>query len=73
MRARLTSDNQIVLPDSVASSFKGIEHFEIAIEDGRLVLTPVGPTRADSVRSKLADLGLSESDVTEAVAWARRC
>lgn len=72
MRARLTPDNRIVLPDSVASSFEGIEHFDIAIEDGRMVLTPVSPNGADAVRSKLADLGLSESDVAEAVAWARR-
>ncbi len=72
MIIRLTSNNQITLPDSVASSFEGTEYFEIAIEDGRMVLTPVRLTRADAVRSKLADLGLSESDVAEAVAWARR-
>jgi len=28
--------------------------------------------RADAVRSKLADLGLSEQDVADAVAWARQ-
>ena len=28
--------------------------------------------RAAAVRSKLADLGLSEADVAEAVAWARQ-
>ena len=73
MRAKLSSENQIVLPDSVASSFEGVEYFEVAIEDRRIVLTPVRLTGADAVRSRLADLGLSESDVTEAVAWARRC
>lgn len=73
MLARLTSENQIVLPESVASSFEGTEYFEVAIEDRRMVLTPVRLAKADAVRSKLTDLGLSESDVTEAVAWARRC
>ncbi len=73
MRAKLNSENQIVLPDSVVSSFEGVEYFEVAIEDDRIVLTPTSLTGADAVRSRLADLGLSESDVAEAVAWARRC
>ena len=29
------------------------------------------PGRADSVRSKLAEPGLSEADIAEAIAWAR--
>ena len=41
-------------------------------ENGRIVLTPVRLNRADAVRAKLAELGLSEADVAEAVAWARR-
>ena len=73
MRAKLSSENQVVLPDSVASSFEGVEYFEVTIEDRRIVLTPVSLTGGDAVRSKLIDLGLSESDVAEAVAWARRC
>ena len=30
-------------------------------------------TAADAVRTKLANLGISEADVNEAVAWARSC
>ena len=72
MLAKLTSKNQITLPKSVVSSFEGTEYFDVTNETGRIVLTPVRVTRADAVRSKLADLGLSEADVAEAVAWARR-
>lgn len=72
MPVRLTSQNQVTLPESVASAFEGTEYFEAAIEDDRIVLTPVLLTGADAVRSKLADLGLSEADVGEAVSWARR-
>lgn len=32
----------------------------------------IGDFRADAVRAKLAELGISEADVSEAVAWARR-
>jgi hypothetical protein len=36
------------------------------------VLTPVGIQRGDALRAKLAELGLDEQDVTDAVAWARQ-
>lgn len=36
------------------------------------MLTPERPTRADEVRAKLAERGLTDADVAEAVAWARR-
>ncbi len=72
MLAKLTSKNQLTLPQTVASAFQGTEYFDVTNENGRIVLTPVRLTRAAAVRSKLADLGLSEADVAEAVAWARQ-
>jgi hypothetical protein len=41
-------------------------------DNGRIVLTPVRLNRADAVRAKLADLGITEKDVTEAVTWSRK-
>ena len=72
MLAKLTSKNQLTLPKVVVSAFPGTEYFDVTNENGRIVLTPVRLTRAHAVRSKLADLGLSEADVAEAVEWARR-
>ena len=72
MLAKLTSKNQLTLPKKVVSGFPGIEYFEVTGENGRIVLTPVRLTRADAVRSKLAELGMTEADVIDAVAWARR-
>ena len=54
------------------SSFEDTEYLDVTIETGRIVLPPVRLTGADVVRSKLTDLSLSESDVDEAVSWARR-
>jgi len=70
--AKLTSKNQLTLPKAVVSNFPGAEYFEVTEENGRIVLTPARLARADAVRSKLAELGLSKADVDEAVAWARR-
>ena len=67
MLVKLTSKTRITLPESVLSSFEGTEYFNVAIENGRIVLTPVRMTKADAVRSKLTDLGLPEGDVDEAV------
>ena len=72
MLAKLTSKNQLTLPKSVVADFQGSKYFDVTKENGRIVLTPVRLNRADAVRAKLADLGLSEADVAEAVVWACR-
>lgn len=72
MLAKLTSKNQLTLPKAVIAAFEGCEYFDVTNETGRIVLTPVRVTRADAVRAKLADLGVKEDDVADAVAWARR-
>ncbi|WP_420617500.1 AbrB/MazE/SpoVT family DNA-binding domain-containing protein [Candidatus Palauibacter sp.] len=72
MLAKLTSKNQLTLPKAVISDFPNIDYFDVTEENGRIVLTPVRLTRADAVRAKLAELDLTDADVAEAVAWARR-
>ena len=72
MLAKLTAKNQLTLPKAVLAAFPEAEYFDVTEENGRIVLAPVRVTRANAVRAKLADLGLTETDVAEAVAWARR-
>ena len=72
MLARLTSNNQVTLPEAVMAGFEGVEYFEITTEKGRVVLTPVRLGRPDAVRTKLAEVGISEDDVERALAWARQ-
>jgi hypothetical protein len=71
MRAKLTSKNQLTVPTAALSFCEGTEYFDVTEDDGRIVLTPVRLDRADAVRSKLADLGLGEDDVADAVGWTR--
>ncbi len=71
MLAKLTSKNQLTLPKSILSDFEGTNYFDVTEENGRIVLTPARITREGAVRAKLAELGLSETDVADAVAWAR--
>lgn len=71
MLAKMTSKNQITLPKSVVSKVPATEYFDVEVEGGRIVLTPVRVQKADAVREKLAQLGITEDDVNDAVAWAR--
>ena len=72
MLAKLTSGNQLALPQAVLSDFEGAEYFDVIEENGRIVLTPVRQVRAEDVRAKLAEQGLSQADVSDAVTWSRR-
>ena len=71
MLAKLTSKNQLTLPKAATATVEPTDYFDVTTENGRIVLTPVRLNRADGVRAKLAELGLSESDVSDAVNWAR--
>jgi len=72
MLAKLTSKNQLTLPKAIMAGFEEVEYFDVTTDRGRVVLTPVRLVQADAVRAKLAELGVSEADVAEAVAWARQ-
>lgn len=71
MLAKMTSKNQITLPKSLVTQLPASEYFDVEVEGGRIVLTPVRVQKADAVREKLAQLGISEADVVDAVGWAR--
>jgi len=69
--AKLTAKNQLTLPKAVMATVEAAEYFDVAAENGRIVLTPVRVNRADAVRAKLAELGVTEADLSDAVRWAR--
>ena len=71
MLAKLTSKNQLTLPKSAVESVGATEYFDVEVRSGQIVLTPVRIQRGDAVRAKLAELGLTDSDVADAVRWAR--
>jgi len=72
MLAKLTSKNQLTLPKAVLASCPDTEYFDVTEENGRIVLVPVRVNQASAVRSKLAELGLTEDDIGDAISWARR-
>jgi hypothetical protein len=72
MLAKLTTKNQLTLPKSVVNAVGKTEYFEVEVENGRILLTPVRIQQADAVRSKLEALGIDAQDVVDAIEWARK-
>lgn len=72
MLAKLTSKNQITLPKAIVSRIDAAQYFQVTIENGRIVLTPVRMAGAQAVRDKLQALGIDEHDVADVIAWARK-
>lgn len=72
MLAKKTVKNQITLPKKIADLFPDTEYFEVRTEDDCIVLEPLKAERIKQVREKLAKLRISEDDVTNAIAWARK-
>jgi len=69
--AKLTTKNQLTLPKAVVTRFAGVEHFDVSTDGSVITLKPLRPSKADEVRQHLADLGITEQDITDAIAWAR--
>lgn len=72
MLAKKTRKNQLTLPKAIVQAVGDTDYYEVTVENGRIVLSPVRIQRADAVRAKLAELGITEGDVEDAIRWARR-
>lgn len=71
MLAKKTSKNQITLPKKIADNFPDTDYFDIEIDNGKIILRPVQTDGIYQVRHKLTHLGITEQDISEAIAWAR--
>jgi hypothetical protein len=76
MLAKKTSKNQLTLPRDIVKAFPDAQYFDVSIEKNRILLVPVKITRADAsleqIREKMKTLGISDTDVHDAVRWARK-
>lgn len=77
MLCKRTYKNQITLPKKIMEKFEGVEYFKADVRGGTIVLEPVkitalGGSELDKIRKKMAALGLTERDIEDAVAWARK-
>jgi bifunctional DNA-binding transcriptional regulator/antitoxin component of YhaV-PrlF toxin-antitoxin module len=75
MLAKLTTKNQLTLPKRAIEALglsSASPYFNVEVEEGRIVLTPARIGDGDAVRRKLKELGITQADVVDAVAAARR-
>ena len=69
MLAKLTSKTRLTLPKALLTSCPDARYFEVTKEQGGIVLTTARIGRADAVRAKLAEPGIEDSNVADAVQW----
>jgi hypothetical protein len=69
MLAKKTIKNQITLPKAVVTRFSGVD---VSTDGECIILRPLQRSRAGEVRARLAQLGIDESDVRDAVRWTRK-
>lgn len=72
MLAKRTSKNQVTLPKAIVQAVGEADYYEVSVQQGKIILTPVRLQQADKVRSKLEKLGIDPDDVGNAIAWARK-
>ena len=72
MLAKMTVKNQVTLPKAVVKQFNGVEYFDVSTDGVSITLRPLQRSRAGEVRERLAQLGVTEQDVTDAISWARQ-
>ncbi len=72
MHVKITPNDQITSLVQIASQVEGARYTEVEVDNAAPVLTPVLPQSVEAVRDKLIASGISEKDVADACAWARR-
>jgi cysteinyl-tRNA synthetase len=72
MLAKRTTKNQLTLPKAVVAATGEADYYDVSTDNGRIILTPLRIQRADALRSKLAELGIKQDDVKNAIEWARK-
>ena len=72
MSDKPTSRNQSSLPKKVVENMENTEYSRVTRENDRVVLASGRLAGADAVRAKLAEVSITDVDIAEAKAWARR-
>jgi hypothetical protein len=72
MLAKITSRNQLTLPKAILQQIGEVEYFDVQADGDKIVLIPMKVYPAEKVRNKLQDLGITENDIADAIAFARQ-
>ena len=72
MLTKLTAKKQITLPKNVIARFGPVDYFDVTTDGETIVLHPIRASRAGEVRTRLAQLGVNDTQISDAIAWARQ-
>jgi len=77
MLCKRAAKNQITVPKKIVERFSDYEYFEIKAGKDRIILLPVKLVSVEEnplerIRKKISSQGLFETDIEEAIQWARK-
>jgi len=72
MLVKRTKNNQLTLPKAIVAATGEADYYDISTDTGRIILTFLRILRTDALRSKLAELCITQDDVKDAITWARK-
>jgi len=72
MHVKIIPADQIASTDEIATQVEVAKYLDVEIDNPAIVLTPVLAQSVEAVHDKLIAAGISEKDVADASAWARR-
>jgi hypothetical protein len=70
--AKKTSKNQITLPKAIVTRIGEVDYFDVSTDGTCIILRPLRESQADHVRERLAQMGITETEVDAAITWARK-
>ena len=75
MLAKRTTKNQITIPKEALKGFEDVEYFDVLAKGDEIILRPVTieaqGERLKRIRQKIQSLGMTESEIDDAIRWAR--
>jgi hypothetical protein len=72
MPEKKTAKSQITLPKAVNAQCNEVENFEVSTDGKCTILRPLQNSRADEVRTRLAQLAIDDEDVNAAISRAHQ-
>ncbi len=72
MLVKRITKSKLTLPKAIIEATGDADYYDVITENGRIILTPLRIQSEDVLRSKLAEIGITQDDVKDAISWARK-
>jgi hypothetical protein len=72
MLAKKPPKKQVTLPKAMNARRNGADYLDESTDGECIILRPLQNSRAEEVRTRLAQFGIDDEDVNAAISWVRQ-